>query len=60
MPASALLLALALRGVNLETEVHLSGVERHFSPDDVIVSKTDIKGRITYANRVFLNIAGLD
>lgn len=25
--------------------------------DDVIVSKTDLKGRITYANRVFMNIA---
>lgn len=25
--------------------------------DDVIVSKTDLKGRITYANRVFMSIA---
>lgn len=38
--------------------VHLTGVERHFQPSEVIVSKTDLKGRITYANRVFLNIAG--
>ena len=25
--------------------------------DDVIVSKTDLKGRITYANRIFMSIA---
>lgn len=36
-----------------------SGVERTFSPDDVIVSKTDPKGIITYANDVFLDLAGL-
>jgi PAS domain S-box-containing protein len=38
---------------------HLTGIERHFSPDDVIVTKTDLKGRITYVNRVFLQIADL-
>jgi hypothetical protein len=38
----------------------LTGHERTFPSDDVIVSKTDLKGRITYANRVFLNIAQLD
>ncbi len=37
----------------------LTGRERTFAEDDVIVSKTDLKSRITYANRVFLNIAGL-
>ena len=26
--------------------------------DDLIVSKTDLKGRITYANQIFCNIAG--
>lgn len=36
-----------------------TGVERTFHPDDVIVSKTDPKGIITYANDVFLEIAGL-
>lgn len=35
----------------------LTGVERTFSENDVIVSKTDTKGIITYANRVFLNLA---
>lgn len=39
-------------------DVPLTGVERFFDADEVIVSKTDLKGRITYANRVFQRIAG--
>lgn len=39
-------------------DVHLTGNERFFGEDEIIVSKTDLKGRITYANEVFLNIAG--
>ncbi len=35
----------------------LTGVERFFEPDEIIVSKTDLLGKITYANRVFLEIA---
>lgn len=35
-----------------------SGVERHFNDDEVIVSKTDLKGKITYGNEVFLRISG--
>jgi PAS domain S-box-containing protein len=31
--------------------------ERTFAEDDIIVSKTDAKGIITYANKVFLDIA---
>jgi len=31
--------------------------ERFFDEDDIIVSKTDIKGRITYANQSFCHIA---
>lgn len=38
----------------------LTGVERHFSANDVIVSKTDLKGRITYANRTFLEVSGYE
>jgi len=37
----------------------LTGRERHFAEDQVIVSKTDLKGHLTYANRVFLDIADL-
>jgi PAS domain S-box-containing protein len=33
-------------------------VEQFFDPDDVIVSKTDLKGRITYVNRGFMRISG--
>lgn len=34
--------------------------ERTFEEDEVIVSKTDLKGHITYANRVFIRVAGFD
>ncbi len=32
--------------------------EVHFDPGDIIVSKTDTKGRITYANAVFCAVSG--
>ncbi|MCB9913965.1 MAG: PAS domain-containing protein [Planctomycetes bacterium] len=35
-----------------------TNVERFFDVDDIIVSKTDTKGIITYANQVFIDIAG--
>ncbi len=35
-----------------------TGVERFFDKDEMIVSKTDLKGRLTYSNRVFLRLAG--
>jgi hypothetical protein len=38
----------------------LTGRERRFAADDVIVTKTDLKGRITYANRVFLGLSEID
>jgi aerotaxis receptor len=31
--------------------------EVHLRPDEVIVSKTDLSGRITYANRAFMRVA---
>ena len=40
------------------SRLHVTGVERTFAPDEIIVSKTDTKGRITYANRVFCRVAG--
>jgi PAS domain S-box-containing protein len=33
-------------------------VEVFFDKSDIIVSKTDLKGRITYANKPFIDIAG--
>jgi PAS domain S-box-containing protein len=35
-----------------------TGKELTFGEDEIIVSKTDLKGRITYANQVFLRVAG--
>jgi len=35
-----------------------TGREVFFGDEDIIVSKTDLKGRITYANDVFLEVAG--
>lgn len=37
-----------------------SGREVFFDTEDVIVSKTDLTGKITYANNVFLDIAGYE
>jgi PAS domain S-box-containing protein len=36
----------------------LTGVERTFSEDEIIVSKTDAIGRMTYVNDVFMKISG--
>ncbi len=35
----------------------LTGVERFFDDNEIIVSKTDLKGRLTYVNDVFLKLA---
>ncbi|MDP6571895.1 MAG: PAS domain S-box protein [Rhodospirillales bacterium] len=37
-----------------------TGNEVFFDRDDLIVSKTDLKGRITYANHTFLEVAGYE
>ena len=39
------------------TVVTLTGVENRFDRDELIVSKTDLKGRITYANHVFCRVS---
>jgi PAS domain S-box-containing protein len=39
-------------------ERSLSGVERILRDDEIIVSKTDLKGRITYCNDIFMHMAG--
>ncbi|MEQ8853788.1 PAS domain-containing protein [Gimesia sp.] len=35
-----------------------TGQERTFADHEIIVSKTDLKGRITYANQTFIEISG--
>lgn len=42
----------------MATSVVPTSREVTFRPDEIIVSKTDLKGRITYANRTFADIAG--
>lgn len=37
----------------------LTGVERRFADDDLIVTKTDLGGKISYANPVFLQMSNL-
>jgi len=39
-------------------DVRPTGQERTFQPDEIIVSKTDLKGIITYANDVFIRVSG--
>ena len=42
----------------VQSQYQPTGRERFFDPDEIIVSKTDPKGILTYANSVFLRIAG--
>lgn len=35
-----------------------TGVEKTFRPDEIIVSKTDPQGRLTYVNSLFVEISG--
>jgi len=35
----------------------LTGVERSFKENEIIVSKTDVKGRLIYTNQTFLEVA---
>lgn len=39
-------------------DTSLTGVERFFDRNEIIVSKTDPKGILTYTNDIFLDIAG--
>ncbi|WP_229070052.1 PAS domain-containing protein [Actinoplanes sp. DH11] len=41
------------------THVVPTGVERTFGEDEIIVTKTDTKGVLTYANKVFLRLSAL-
>ncbi|TKJ28528.1 PAS domain-containing protein [Blastococcus sp. CCUG 61487] len=46
----------AVRGAH--RSIRPTGVERTFGRDELIVSKTDLRGVITYANDVFLRVSG--
>lgn len=37
----------------------VTGVEKTFGEDEIIVSKTDLTGKLTYGNRTFYRLAGL-
>lgn len=40
--------------------IYVTGHERFFDKDEIIVSKTDLKGRIVYANRLFMQLSDMD
>jgi len=40
-----------------QSSVRRTGRERTFAEDEIIVSKTDVKGIITYANRTFVEVS---
>jgi PAS domain S-box-containing protein len=42
----------------MSQQVRPSGREAFFPASELIVSKTDLKGRLTYANRLFCKVAG--
>jgi len=44
----------------LSRTVQPTGRERTFGEDELIVSKTDLKGRLTYVNALFLSISDYD
>jgi len=41
-------------------DVHVTNNERTFDPSEIIVSKTDTKGRLTYFNSVFMRVGEYD
>jgi len=45
--------------MGLNGRQHLTGVEKVFAEDEIIVSKTDLTGKITYGNRTFYRLAGV-
>jgi PAS domain S-box-containing protein len=42
----------------MQKQIEPTGVARTFGEDELIVTKTDLKGRIQYANRLFIDLAG--
>lgn len=46
-----------IEGINMKYKVTPNNRSREMREDDFIVSKTDLKGRITYANRIFMEFS---
>jgi PAS domain S-box-containing protein len=46
--------------MNGKSEIFLTGKERTFPEDEIIVSKTDPRGIITYVNDVFSTVSGFE
>jgi PAS domain S-box-containing protein len=44
-------------GDQVAEQIFLTGKERSFPESEIIVSKTDVQGRITYVNDVFLSVS---
>ncbi|KAF0133575.1 MAG: methyl-accepting chemotaxis sensory transducer [Xanthobacteraceae bacterium] len=44
----------------MKNTIHPTGREVSFDNGNIIVSKTDLKGRICYANRTFYSVSGFD
>lgn len=42
----------------MQPKAHPTNHEKHFLENEIIVSKTDTKGRITYGNDIFIRISG--
>ena len=38
-------------------KIQPTGIESPYTEDELIVTKTDLKGRVTYANDVFLRLS---
>lgn len=41
-----------------KTNISPNGIEKNLQDNDLIVSKTDLRGRITYGNLAFVNFSG--
>ena len=46
--------------MSASTQITPTGIERTFGENEIIVSKTDLQGKITYANDVFVRVSGYD
>lgn len=42
----------------MNDQIKPTGVERRFADEEIIVSKTDRRGRLTYVNDVFIRVSG--